>query len=69
MLSAASEKSYEPSRRSGEPYSKVEVATVDGFQGREIDFLIISCVRSNQGQGIGFLRDRRRMNVALTRAK
>ena len=48
---------------------KTTVNTVDGFQGSERDVIIISCVRSGQGQGIGFLQDRQRLNVALTRAK
>lgn len=48
----------------------ISVGTVDGFQGQERDVVVISMVRDQQGGGsIGFLRDLRRMNVAMTRAR
>lgn len=47
----------------------VEVSTIDSFQGREADAVVISMVRSNSMGEVGFLADRRRMNVAITRAK
>ena len=55
-----------------EAAGKVEVNSVDGFQGREKEVILLSCVRSDRARparGIGFLRDARRMNVSITRAK
>ncbi len=47
----------------------ISVNTVDGFQGQERDIIVISLVRSNEAGQIGFLRDLRRMNVTITRAR
>ncbi|XP_073007942.1 probable helicase MAGATAMA 3 [Typha latifolia] len=47
----------------------VDINTVDGFQGREKEVVIFSCVRANEGKGIGFVSDFRRMNVGITRAR
>uniref|UniRef100_A0A5B7CBG4 DNA helicase n=1 Tax=Davidia involucrata TaxID=16924 RepID=A0A5B7CBG4_DAVIN len=47
----------------------LEISTVDGFQGREKEAIIISMVRSNSKKEVGFLSDCRRMNVAVTRAR
>lgn len=49
--------------------SAFRVSTIDSFQGQESDGVILSLVRSNENQKIGFLKDYRRMNVALTRAQ
>ena len=52
------------------PYRRlITINTVDGFQGQERDVILISLVRSNDEGQIGFLRDLRRMNVAITRAR
>lgn len=54
---------FKPFRR------QISINTVDGFQGQERDIIILSMVRSNDEGQIGFLRDLRRMNVAITRAR
>ncbi|CAD2103490.1 DNA replication ATP-dependent helicase/nuclease DNA2, putative [Plasmodium vinckei] len=50
-------------------YKKIEISTVDSFQGREKEIVIFSLVCSNYFKNIGFLKDYRRLNVAITRAK
>lgn len=56
--------------RIGREVNRVEVNTVDSFQGREKDIVIVSCVRARDSGGdIGFISSLQRINVALTRAK
>lgn len=50
-------------------FERIEIATVDGFQGREKEVIIVSLVRSNDRREIGFLNEPRRLNVAMTRPK
>eukprot|EP01022_Parablepharisma_sp_SALTPOND_P033404 TRINITY_DN88663_c0_g1_i1.p11 TRINITY_DN88663_c0_g1~~TRINITY_DN88663_c0_g1_i1.p11 ORF type:complete len:173 (-),score=12.35 TRINITY_DN88663_c0_g1_i1:73-591(-) len=51
------------------PSLDLEVSTIDGYQGREKDAIIISMVRSNDKSVVGFIAEEKRMNVAITRAR
>lgn len=50
-------------------YPNIEISTVDGFQGREKECIVLSLVRSNPNFEVGFLKDERRLNVAMTRPR
>jgi superfamily I DNA and/or RNA helicase len=52
-----------------EHLGQMRISTIDSFQGQEAETILLSLVRSNDGGDIGFLKDYRRMNVAITRAK
>lgn len=51
------------------PNEAIEVDTIDGYQGREKEAILVSLVRSNPDGQVGFLAEHRRLNVALTRAR
>jgi regulator of nonsense transcripts 1 len=55
--------------RDDDVVNSIEIDTVDAFQEREKEFIIFSCVRANHENSIRFLSDKKRMNVALTRAR
>ncbi|GMF71816.1 unnamed protein product [[Candida] boidinii] len=50
-------------------FPDIEISTVDGFQGREKEVIILSLVRSNDQREVGFLKDFKRLNVSISRSK
>merc|ERR1719391_1146015 len=50
-------------------FPDLDIKSVDGFQGREKEVVILSLVRSNPSREVGFLTEKRRLNVAVTRAR
>ncbi|PQE03376.1 hypothetical protein CJF30_00005498 [Rutstroemia sp. NJR-2017a BBW] len=57
------------SRSMKEAFPGIELGSVDGFQGREKEAIIVSLVRSNSEREVGFLGEKRRLNVAMTRPR
>ena len=53
----------------GDTTNDLAIETIDSYQGRQVDVVILSCVRAGTGGGLGFVNDVRRMNVAITRAR